>query len=152
MSGEYINDTEQLQTTMGSEDTSSVYSGMNEVFEHTKQIIDTMKQGDKIAIRDLADKVAAQVEMPSGNVMSLVQLFCKRSKDVSVEVGRGGGVFKGGKPKRVDNRVRCKECNQVVRELQKNKSTASDTESNVSDVENAEMDVELTPAVKEHAA
>jgi hypothetical protein len=62
------------------EETVSVYDGMNEVFNHTRQIIDTMKQGEKIAIRDLADKVAAQVEMSSGNVMGLVQLFCKKSK------------------------------------------------------------------------
>jgi hypothetical protein len=116
------------------EETVSVYDGMNEVFNHTRQIIDMMKQGEKIAIRDLADKVAAQVEMSSGNVMGLVQLFCKKSKEVSVEVGRGGGVFKGGKPKRIDNRPRCSTCNQVVRsELQKHKAEMDESSEEISE-------------------
>jgi hypothetical protein len=106
---------------------------MNEVFDHTRQIIDTMKQGEKIAIRDLVDKVAAKVDhMSGGNVMGLVQLFCKKSKEVSVEVGRGGGVFKGGKPKRVDNRPRCATCHQVVRsEVQKHKTDSDSSEEEV---------------------
>lgn len=110
-------------TTQFEEETLSVYAGMNEVFEQTRLIIDTMKDGEKIAIGDLVDQVASKVEMSGGNVMGLVKLFCKRSKGlVSVEVGRGGGVFKGGKPKRIDNRPRCTTCNQVVRsESQKHK-------------------------------
>ena len=116
MSTENISQIENPSLDIVGEETLSVYAGMNEVFDHTRQIIDTMKQGEKIAIRDLVDKVAAKVDhMSGGNVMGLVQLFCKRSKEVSVEVGRGGGVFKGGKPKRVDNRKRCETCHQVVR-------------------------------------
>lgn len=136
MNGENIkqDNTQELTGSPSFEEASSVYSGMNEVFAHTRNIIDTMQQGEKIGIRDLADKVAAQVEMPSGNVMSLVQLFCKRSKDVSVEVGRGGGVFKGGKPKRVDTRPRCPTCHQVVRDMQKTKSE-NDAESTIENTE-----------------
>ncbi len=129
MSTENISSNENQSLNVVGEETLSVYAGMNEVFDHTRQIIDTMKQGEKIAIRDLVDKVAAKVDMSGGNVMGLVQLFCKRSKEVSVEVGRGGGVFKGGKPKRVDNRPRCITCHQVVRaEVQKNKNDIEDAE------------------------
>jgi hypothetical protein len=101
-----------------------VYKGMDEVFEHTRKIIEGMDQGEKITVKDLADKVHSKViEMPVGNVTNLVQMFVKRSKDVTVEIGRGGGVYKGGKPKRVDNRPRCPSCNQVVRsDHAKNKS------------------------------
>ena len=122
MSTENIIQTENKSLNVVDEQSLSVYAGMNEVFEQTRQIIDTMKHGEKIAIRDLVDKVASKVDMSGGNVMGLVQLFCKRSKEVSVEVGRGGGVFKGGKPKRVDTRPRCATCNQVVRsEMSKHK-------------------------------
>jgi len=109
---------------------SSIYAGMNEVFKHTRQVIDEMQTGDKIGIRDLADKVSSQIELElsNANVMHLVQLFCKQSKEVTVEVGRGGGVYKGGKPKRIDNRPRCPSCNQVIRaELQKQKSEILET-------------------------
>lgn len=134
MSTENITQVETQSTEIAlteTDETSSIYAGMNEVFAETRIIIDTMKDGEKIAIRDLVDKVTSKVDMSSGNVMGLVQLFCKRSKGlVSVEVGRGGGVFKGGKPKRVDNRPRCTTCNQVVRsETQKHKTEEDNTES-----------------------
>lgn len=111
------------QPIIQDDNASSLYTGMNEVFAQTKSYIDTMKQGDKIGIRDLTDKVAAQVSMPASKVMTLVQLFCKRSKEVSVEVGRSGGVFKGGKPQRLDARKRCETCHQVIRAPKEKAST-----------------------------
>jgi hypothetical protein len=109
----------------------AVYEGMNEVFEHTRRIIDVMQQGEKITVRDLVDKVLAEVKMPSGNVTSLVQMYLKSDKSVSVEIGRGGGVFKGGKPKRIDNRPRCNSCNQVLRpDSQKAKSNSIEEMAN----------------------
>lgn len=102
----------------------AVYEGMNEVFEHTCRIIENMQQGEKITVRDLVDKVSAEVKMGIGNVHNLVQMFLKKRKDVTVEIGRGGGVYKGGKPKRVDNRPRCASCNQVLRPDMKHKQAA----------------------------
>lgn len=102
----------------------AVYEGMNEVFEHTRRIIEDMQQGEKITVRDLVDKVSSEVNMGIGNVHNLVQMFLKKRKDVTVEIGRGGGVFKGGKPKRVDNRPRCASCNQVLRPDMKQKQAS----------------------------
>lgn len=96
-------------------DNSSIYTGMNEIFEHTRQIIDDMKQGEKISVADLVCKVASGVKMTQSNVTNLVQMYLKQCKSITVEVGRGGGVYKGGKPKRIDTRPRCPSCNQVVR-------------------------------------
>lgn len=110
------NTVESSQMEKLPEETLSIYAGMNEVFKFTRVIINDMKQGEKITVRDLSDKVAAQIDnLPSGNITNLVQMFLKQCKDVSVEIGRGGGVFKGGKPKRVDIRPRCQTCNQVIR-------------------------------------
>jgi hypothetical protein len=95
---------------------TSLYKGMNAVFAQTRKIIDAMEHGGKMTVKDLSDRVQAEVsDMSIGNVANLVQMFLKKSKDVSVEIGRGGGVFKGGKPQRVDNRPRCATCHQVVR-------------------------------------
>jgi len=95
----------------------TTYSGMNEVFRSTKMIIDEMEDGQRIGVKDLADKVAAKVEnMAFSNIMSLVQLFCKENKGfVTVELGRAGGVYKGQKKQRIDARPRCSTCNQVMR-------------------------------------
>ena len=99
-----------------STDKVSVYKGMNEVFKYTQSIIDTMQQGEKIVAKDLAEKVYAKTDgIPMGNVASLVQMFTKRCKDVTVEIGRNGGIYKGGKVKRVDTRKRCDTCHQVIR-------------------------------------
>jgi hypothetical protein len=118
--GENSNSTEKKSTT---EPALAVYTGMTEVFEHTRRIISDMKQGEKIGMKDLIDKVSSQIAtMSSSNVMNLVQMFCKQSKEVTVEVGRGGGVYKGGKLPRVDTRTRCPHCNQVVR-METKKST-----------------------------
>ena len=144
MSGENTTNI-KTNTPITNEEASSVYSGMNQVFEHTKCIIDTMKQGERIGIRDLADKVAAKVEMSNSNVMNLVQLFCKRSKEVTVEVGRCGGVFKGGKLKRTDQRKRCETCHQVIREAKEKQSTPNldlmDTEPESKDFSEIEENV-----------
>lgn len=113
-------------STQNTEETS-VYSGMNEVFEVTKKIIDTMQQGERIAVKDLADKVNAGLNGSGKNVSALVQMFVKKYPAVSVEVGRNGGVYKGGKPKRVDNRPRCHTCNQVIKSTEASKSTNVDT-------------------------
>lgn len=94
----------------------SVYGGMNGVFEQTRAIIAEMQQGQRIGVKDLADKVHAKIDtMSNANVLNLVQMFCKQSKDVTVEVGRMGGIYKGGKIPRIDKRERCVTCNQVIR-------------------------------------
>jgi len=118
-----------IETKINLPEEETMYAGMNEVFEHTRKIFEPMQQGERIGIKDLVDKVTSQVELSSGNVMGLVQLWCKKSKEVTVEVGRGGGVFKGGKPKRIDHRPRCGTCHQVVRSETKRPNETDEIES-----------------------
>ncbi len=93
----------------------AIYSGMNQIFECTQKYIDTMQDGDKITMSELTDKVAAVVKMPHTRVLNLVSMFLQKNKEVKIETGRGGGVFKGKKKSRIDQRPRCHECGQVVR-------------------------------------
>ncbi len=105
-----------------------IYVGMNDVFAHTRRIIADMQQGEKIGMQDLSEKVASNIKTLSYNsVHNLVQLFCKQSKEVTVEVGRNGGVYEGGKKQRIDHRERCITCKQVIKPS--NKSVSSDTDS-----------------------
>lgn len=98
----------------------SIYSGMNEVFGLVQISISEMKNGEKITVRDLIDKISAQLpKMQAGNIANLVMMYVHSSKEVSVEVGRGGGIYKGGKPRRVDPRPRCPTCTQVLNQKMK---------------------------------
>lgn len=102
------------------EENSSIYVGMNEVFDKTRSIIDSLSHGERIKTQDLADKVISQVKMPISNVMNLLRIFLKDCKDITIEVGRDGGIYKGGKVPRVDKRKRCESCGQVVRDFKQN--------------------------------
>lgn len=99
----------------------TTYIGTNAVVEQARCIIDELEHGKKITVKDLSEKIAAKTYgMSLGNVTNLVQMFLKDCKDITVEIGRNGGIYKGGKQKRVDNRPRCTQCNQVMRsELKK---------------------------------
>lgn len=96
------------------------YTGMNEVIKQTRIILNEMNEGEKIGVKELANKVNSKISgMSRSSVTSLVQMYCKTTQDVSIEVGRAGGIYKGGKKRRIDARPRCKECGQVVRDVTK---------------------------------
>lgn len=111
MSSPEVNDINQ-----STEKLTSYYSGMNVVFEHIKKIINAMNEGDRITLEDLKDKISATVDgMSRTKIGGLIKLFCAQNKEVIVESGAGGGIFKGGRKKRVDMRRRCPTCTQVLR-------------------------------------
>jgi hypothetical protein len=87
------------------------------IMDATNRLIDQLEfePSKKTTIRDLIDKVCAATGAKSSVVAGLVPMYAHNNKKISVEVGRGGGVFWGGKPKKVDLRPRCNACNQVLR-------------------------------------
>lgn len=93
-----------------------IKNNMDKVFSSAKNIIDELEDGEKIIIRDLVDKVVFDTKLSNSIVNSYVDVFVHSYEAVKVEKGRGGGVFKGGRPKRVDNRPRCLSCYQVLRD------------------------------------
>lgn len=92
------------------------YSGMNEVFQLTREILDGMQKHDRIEVGDLSEKVFAKTQnMALWHVSNLVRMYLKDCTDVTVERGARGGVYKGGKPVLVDERPRCHTCHQLIR-------------------------------------
>jgi hypothetical protein len=87
------------------------------IMEATNKLIDELEfePSKKTTIRDLIDKVCAMTGAKSSVVSGLVPMYAHNNKKVSVEVGRSGGVYFGGKPKKIDMRPRCNTCNQVLR-------------------------------------
>lgn len=97
---------------------ASAQETMNLVFESARKILDVLQNGQKTTMKDLTDKVVAetkvQVSVANGLVPMYVHAWAGRGEG-TVEKGRNGGIFKGGKPKRIDPRPRCPECGQVDR-------------------------------------
>lgn len=82
-------------------------------------ILDALADGEKTTIRDVIDKVVAetkvQISIANGLVPMIVHGWAADGNG-TVNAGRSGGIFKGGKKLRVDNRIRCETCNQVIRQ------------------------------------
>lgn len=91
---------------------------MDSVKKSVYKILDTLETNKKTTLKDLIDKVVSetniQVSIANGLIPMIVHEWA-RNGNGTVEKGRGGGVYKGGKQKRVDPRARCGTCNQVVR-------------------------------------
>jgi hypothetical protein len=87
------------------------------IFEATNRLIDALEHepSKKTTIRDLIDKVCAETGAKASVVSGLVPMYVHSNNKISVEVGRNGGLWFGGKPKKVDTRQRCATCNQVLR-------------------------------------
>lgn len=91
---------------------------MDLVKESTTNILDVLEDGKKTTLKDLIDKVVAETKIQISTANGLVPMVVHQWANEghgSVEKGRNGGVFKGGKPVRVDSRPRCESCGQVDR-------------------------------------
>jgi hypothetical protein len=93
----------------------TIKNNMDKVFTSAKSIVDALEDGKKIITKDLIDKVVCETELSSSVVAPYVDAFIHSYEAVKVEKGRGGGIYKGGRPKRIDSRKRCETCGTVLR-------------------------------------
>lgn len=91
----------------------AIYTGMTRIIEEIRSIFQGMADGDRIAVDDLVAQIAHKVELPKNQIHNIVSMYLKECRDATVEGGRGGGVFKGGRPKKIDDRPRCPTCDRV---------------------------------------
>lgn len=106
-----------MEKLMDNIDLMDVHNTTDLVFKSAHKYLEELNDGEKTTIGDLADKVSVDTNLPYSNVLNLVSMYVHQYKGVSVERGRNGGVFKGGKPKKIgDVRPRCETCNQTIKE------------------------------------
>ena len=89
---------------------------MQKVFSAAKKKLDTIEKHDKILLHDLIDNVVAETHIQTTITQGLIAMFlqdCIRKGEGTMEAGRNGGYFKGGKKPHVDNRPKCGECGRV---------------------------------------
>lgn len=95
---------------------SDVQDTMNKVINATKKQVDKLNNGEKVVLKDLIDMVVSETGVKMYKATGIVNTYLDSSDSgMTVERGRNGGAYKGGKPIRVDKRARCESCHQVLR-------------------------------------
>lgn len=69
----------------------------NIVINKTQEIVDLMKHGEHYKFSSLCKKVSEELGFLQEDITSIIQYFVQNSSDVKCEVGRNGGVYKGGR-------------------------------------------------------
>jgi hypothetical protein len=95
--------------------TDSTQNSINAISESINKILDGLENGERVTLHDIIDKVIAETGVQISMANGLVPTLVRNYPGVEIEKGRNGGVFKGGKPKHIDERPRCETCHQVVR-------------------------------------
>jgi hypothetical protein len=92
---------------------------MQKVFSAAKKQLDAIEKHDKILLHDLIDRVVSETHIQTTITQGLISMFlqdCIRKGEGTMEAGRNGGFFKGGKKPHHDTRPRCDLCQQIWRE------------------------------------
>lgn len=76
------------------------------IFEAAQVVIGNMADGDRIQIKDLAQRVAATVSMEPKNVLGFVHHFAYNTNTAYVTRGKHGGIIKGTRPAKTDKKVK----------------------------------------------
>lgn len=96
----------------------TVNETMNLVRSAIETILEPLKDGERITSKDLIDKVIAathiKVSIANGIVPMILHALEEEGRG-TLNIGRSGGWFVGGKKLRIDPRPRCETCHQVVR-------------------------------------
>ncbi len=84
--------------------------------------LDKLKDGEKTTLKDLQKLVSDETQQKGSSIGPVVSFIVKQRQttlnDVSVELGRYGGIYKGIRTrvaKAEDVRPRCDHCKQVIR-------------------------------------
>lgn len=64
------------------------------------EIMNEKQTGDRIRLPELAEIVAAKTNSTAKQVMPLINFFAQNADEMKVELGRNGGLYKGGSIKK----------------------------------------------------
>lgn len=82
-------------------DIEVMVTNAKEAFEAAQQVIDGMKVGDRIQLKDLAKDVGLALALDPKLVLGFVHHFAHNNGSAYVTRGKNGGVIKGVKPVKV---------------------------------------------------
>jgi ribosomal protein S4E len=79
-------------------DLEAMVASAREAFQAAQHVIDTMKDGERIQIKDLAKDVGLALALDPKQVLGFVNHFAHNSSTAYVTRGKNGGIIKGVKP------------------------------------------------------
>ncbi len=79
-------------------DINSIVDQVSQVLTSASAIVDNMKDGQKIKLSELADKVGNEVGLDGDEILPFVTFLAHHIDNVEIARGRNGGLYKGTKP------------------------------------------------------
>jgi hypothetical protein len=92
----------------------SMLETVERVFTAAQLVIDGMGDGDRVQIKELAQKVALSVSMEPKNVLGFVHHFAHNTDTAYVTRGKHGGIIKGTRPVKTDKPKKVKKVTDVT--------------------------------------
>ena len=92
----------------------SMLETVERIFEAAQLVVENMSDGDRIQIKELAQRVASAVSLEPKNVLSFVHHFAHNTDVAYVTRGKHGGIIKGTRPAKVDKPKKVKKTADVV--------------------------------------
>lgn len=112
---------------------------MEQVFASANSFLSSLADNAKTTLEELCDKVTAETKYPRGQVRQFIMLYIKSEEaGVTVERGRYGGIFKGGRKKKHEARPRCPHCNSLVKKKDPAENSQDPNEFVENEIENSD--------------
>lgn len=91
---------------------------LRKVNEATEHAIQNLKEGQKISLKELTEKVAHFLDLSQTQCAPFVTMFVKQYDKCTMQKGRNGGIYKGKPVKKQDKTPRCMACGQKIKSKQ----------------------------------
>ena len=112
--------------------------------------IDKLAEGERTTLKALQQEIQEQITFRGmGNITPVISMIVRERNDITIELGRYGGIYKGIRTKAAkepDTRARCEHCHQVIRQKtgpRKKKIEAKNEEPSDIDSEEESFDEDM---------
>jgi hypothetical protein len=82
-------------------DIEAMTATAKQAFEAAQNVVDSMKDRERIQIKDLAKDVGLALALDPKKVLGFVNHFAHHTSDAYVTRGKNGGLIKGARPVKV---------------------------------------------------
>jgi len=111
----------KTKTITVAEGLDRTHSAMQRVFDATRLYIEQLKNGERVQLRHLQEKVSVFLGLPHFMIAPFVSAFVETYPGCTVQKGRGGGVYRGPQAAKPG----CERCNGCGQKIRKKKTVSS---------------------------
>lgn len=92
----------------------SMLETVERIFDAAQVVVEGMADGDRIQLKELAQKVSLVVAMEPKNILGFVHHFAHNTESAYVTRGKHGGLIKGARPAKTDKPKKVKKTADAV--------------------------------------